>query len=102
MTSPPWSLPVSSVGSRVSFRGRVAEAHARPVKDPRVTLAVVELTRGGEAKRSRGVDSGFSIGRSDRLLFLFLFFIVAVLPFLEIKVGDVGLLRCRCASGVIH
>lgn len=45
--SPPRSLPVSR-WALASFWGRAAEAHARPGKGPRVTLAVVELPRGGE------------------------------------------------------
>ncbi|EGI71105.1 hypothetical protein G5I_00071 [Acromyrmex echinatior] len=56
--SSPWSLPVSSfVGLARCFGDTRPVAHARPGKDPRVTLAVVvELVRG--EKKSRGSAAG--------------------------------------------
>ncbi|KYN13704.1 hypothetical protein ALC57_14105 [Trachymyrmex cornetzi] len=56
--SSPWSLPVSSfVGLARCFGNTRPVAHARPGKDPRVTLAVVvELIRG--KKKSRGSAAG--------------------------------------------
>jgi hypothetical protein len=58
----------------LSFRGRAAEAHARPGKDPRVTLAVVELPREGE--EIAGKAAGFRL--AGRVYFLFVLLIGSV------------------------
>ncbi|KYQ59307.1 hypothetical protein ALC60_01616 [Trachymyrmex zeteki] len=63
--SSPWSLPVSSfVGLARCFGGTRSVAHARPGKDPRVTLAVVvELVRGEKKSRQRAAGKARAFDR---------------------------------------